>query len=78
MKPLLLKWRLLKLSPNRIKVTVFYGEEGETMQNAGELILRVGEYQITAAALSLGAEKTKGHLKFLVEGEGAALKCDDL
>jgi len=74
MKSLVLKWRLLRLSPDHIRVTVFYGEEGMTMQNAGELTLRIGEYQITAAALGIGAEKTKGHLKFETEGEKEALR----
>ena len=73
MKPLVLKWRLVRASPDVIKVTVFYGEEGQTMQNAGTLNLRIGEYQITAAALGMGAERTNGHLKFETEGEEEAL-----
>jgi hypothetical protein len=74
MKPLVLKWRLVRASPDIIKVTVFYGEEGQTMQNAGTLNLRIGEYQITAAALGIGAERTKGRLKFETEGEEEALR----
>ena len=74
MKPLVLKWRLKRTSQDNIRVTVFYGVEGQTMQNAGTLNLRIGEYQITAAALGMGTEKTKGHLRFETEGEKEALQ----
>lgn len=33
----------------------------------GELRLRVGEYQLLAAALGLGAAKTAGHLTFICD-----------
>ena len=57
-----------------LDVTVFCGIEGQTLQNAGVLKLKVGEYQLMAVALVAFADAHADHLKFIVEGEKEALK----
>ncbi len=52
----------------RIEETVFVGEEGQTMQNAGTLLLDVGEWQAFGAALSLGARQMHGRLTVVFDG----------
>ena len=68
-----MKMRLSRTYGDNISATVFLGPKGQTLQNAGELIMGVGEYQLMAAALAMGAKATNGHLLFQVEGEKAAL-----
>lgn len=48
---------------DRVHARVFCGG-----QLAGTLVLSVGEAQIIAAALRLGADRTQGHLELEVRG----------
>lgn len=43
-----------RINGEHTKVTVFSGNEGETLANCGELTFRTGEYQLFGALLSLG------------------------
>jgi hypothetical protein len=52
----IIKLRGKVISANRIEETIFIGEEGMTLQNAGKLILHTGEWQLFGALLGLGAE----------------------
>jgi len=65
-------WRLERPDRDTIVATVFVGELGTTLQNAGSLRLHIGEYQIIGAALLLGVKRLS-QLKFTVEGEEEAL-----
>lgn len=47
---------------------VFVGEDLDSLQLAGTLNLRIGEWQLFGAALLLGAQKTKGNLEVITEG----------
>jgi hypothetical protein len=38
-----------------VHVTVFVGTQGQTLANAGKLVLDIGEWQLLGTALSLGA-----------------------
>ena len=64
-----IKLRLRRMvgSPDTILATVFLGTEGQTLQNAGQLFLRVDEYKSLASALTIGAEHNVLH--FEVEDE---------
>ncbi len=72
-RPLKMKWRLSRQGMGHINVMVFLGEEGQTLQNAGHLALGVGEYQLLAAVIGLGAKQADGNLVFEVEGEARVL-----
>ena len=69
-----IKFRLQRESEDTIEARVFLGQEGHTMQLAGVIRFRVGEWQIVGAALGMGAEQTRGRLTMLVEGETEALR----
>jgi len=51
-----------KLEGERIRSTFYVGEPQGTLQNCGELLLYVGEWQLIGAALLLGAKGTQGRL----------------
>ena len=70
------KMRLNRVSEDTIEVVCFFGEEGQTLQNAGTLRLRVGEYQVFGAALLIGQEKMVNHFRSIVEGEAEALRAE--
>lgn len=71
----------LEAQPNtgNVEVTVFCGQEGFTLQNAGRLILSVGEWQLFGAALSLGANQgsVAVHMRMDIENEQDALNRAD-
>jgi hypothetical protein len=58
---LVIKVRSEKLPGERIRDTIFIGEKGQTLQNAGSIILRVGEWQMFGALLLMGAEQVRRH-----------------
>ena len=67
----------IKNTGGHIRVTVFSGNEGETLANCGELTFRIGEYQLFGALLSLGYEHPgtiKQHCHLTFDGEAEALK----
>ncbi len=75
------KIRLERKDSNRIRATFFFGVDAEHLQNAGELVLTVGEWQNLAIAIGLGLEKMiqvqdeKRYvpIQIVVEGEMGAL-----
>lgn len=50
------------MGDGRIRETVFVGPSPHVLQNAGTLVLNVGEWQLFGAALMLGAGRTNGDL----------------
>ena len=56
-----------KWNHSRIDVAVFVGIDRDHLQLAGSLNLNVGEWQLFAAAIALGARATMGHLAVLVD-----------
>lgn len=55
---------------------VFVGPDRDHLAFAGTLILRIGEWQLFEAALSLGAARTQGHLTVILEGSDAVVTQD--
>lgn len=68
-----MKMKLQRTAGGDIRATVFLGPKGQTLQNAGRLILQIGECQLVTAALMMGAKHTAGQLIFEIEGEKEAL-----
>lgn len=61
---------------NRVRETFFIGEEGFTLQNAGSLLLEIGEWQLLGAALLCSQEivnKNYPRLKVICEGDKSVL-----
>jgi hypothetical protein len=54
----------------KVDVDVFVGQEVGKLEFAGRLRLRVGEWQIIGAALLLGADATRGHLRIPSKDSG--------
>lgn len=48
------------------RVTVFTGNEGETLANCGELTLRPGDYQLFGALLGLGTKNSSAAVHAVV------------
>ena len=71
-----LKLCLTRVEEDTISVMVFLGNEGQTLQNAGTIRMRVGEYQIFTAALGLGLKMpaVAEHALMTIEGEKEALR----
>ena len=46
---------------DRVRDTLFVGQEGFTLQNAGEVTLSVGEWQMFGALVLMGAEQVRAH-----------------
>lgn len=61
----------LRSRPNGIHVhtTVFMGPENQTLQNCGELIQSIGQWQLFGAALLLGTDRMQGKVKVICEGD---------
>ena len=59
-KPISLKFRVedvIGYGPcATVRVTIFAGRDGQTLQNAGELRLYVEEYECLSAVLALGVQ----------------------
>lgn len=70
-----LKVRVRRTPDGNIRATFFLGADGQTLQNAGSLIMRIGEYQIIFAALGTGLKQPgwAQHLTLELEGEDEAL-----
>ena len=71
-----IKMSLRRRDDESIDCTVFAGNEGQTLQNCGTLVLRIGEWQLLGVALGLGYDSyssIKQHLYYSVEGEEEAL-----
>lgn len=62
-----------ELLGNHIHERVFVGPDEDHLALAGMLTFHVGEWQLFGAALLLGADCTKGHLRVITEG----LKTED-
>lgn len=77
MLPMELKLRLKRTANNQIHVTFFIGEAGQTLQNAGSILVHIGEWQLFGAAVLHGSKIMQKHLSLLVEGEEEALREDD-
>ena len=69
---LICKLKINRMPSNEINVNVFFGEQNQTLQNVGHLILEVGEYQLFATALSIGSKYND--LRVEIEGEKEALR----
>lgn len=48
---------------------VFMGEDAEHLQYVGTLITDVGQWQELGAVMKLGAKKTRGRVKVILEGD---------
>lgn len=62
-----IKVRCEKLG-GHVTMRFFIGREGYTMPGIGYLVGDVGDYQIMLAMIGLGAEQTRGRVKFVTEG----------
>lgn len=51
-----------------VHARVFVGAKRGALAKAGDLVFRVGEWQLFGAALGLGADQTMGHFEFITEG----------
>jgi hypothetical protein len=60
-----------------IRETVFVGVEGQTLQNAGSLLLRMGEWQMFGALMLIGAEQVRAHRAIQGLGPDVVVKVDD-
>jgi hypothetical protein len=72
----LFKFRLDHAAAGHIHVTLFVGEQGKTLANAGRLVLDPGQWQLLGTALSLGAPVLNRFWPFVaveVENERATL-----
>lgn len=62
-----IKVRVDSANDRHVRVTMFTGETGHTLANAGQLCLNTGEYQLFSVALSMGAEQMQNHLSVVHE-----------
>lgn len=60
-----------------VHARVFVGAQRHALGKAGDLVFRVGEWQLFGAALGLGAAQTMGHFEVITEGEGSIKKGGD-
>jgi len=67
MKPIKLIVRVDSANTEHVRITLFAGEDTPAL--IGNLCMKVGEYQILGAALSLGAKATEGHLEVVHQDE---------
>ena len=80
------KIRLERIDSKRVRAVFFFGVDEEHLQNSGNLVLTVGEWQNMAIALGLGLESMiqvgkdgDRHvpMSIVIEGEMTALERDD-
>ena len=67
MTALTIEWRPRAVGEH-IEVDVLAGFD-EEMNWKGSLLLRIGEFQLMAVALSMGADRTEGRVKFAMDQE---------
>jgi hypothetical protein len=60
---------VLEQKGEHVHMRVFVGNTRHSLGKAGELVMRVGEWQLFGAALGLGSRQTMGHLEVELEGE---------
>jgi len=69
----IIKLRSKRIGEDLVKEQVLVGEVDEEderyLRQVGVLIMRVGEWQEFGATLLLGATKTNGRVKVIVEGD---------
>lgn len=61
--------RVESVTDNLVFVTLFIGQYDRTLKNVGSLCFGIGEYQIFATALTLGAAQTMRALSVIHEDE---------
>ncbi len=66
---LIMKLRIDRRIYDDLQVTIFMGEENQTLQNIGSLNLTIKEYQFMGTALSLGGNIMKARFKVIFENE---------
>lgn len=70
---MIIKLRSKRIGEDLVKEQVLVGEVDEEderyLRQVGVLIMRVGEWQEFGATLLLGATKTNGRVKVIVEGD---------
>ena len=59
---------------DHIHERVYVGTDRDHLALAGELVFRVGEWQLFGCALLLGAGQMRGHLEVITEGEPHAIR----
>ena len=68
----------MRIAPDKISTTFFFGEEGQTLQNAGTLILTIGEWQIFGATLLCGQDiVNQNYTRIRLEKEQPSNLLDD-
>ena len=63
-----IKLEVTQRTEEHVRVSVRAGVRPGSLALAGELCLRIGEYQLLGAALLLGAERMQGQLKVETSG----------
>ncbi|MFH1634072.1 MAG: hypothetical protein ABIG63_08685 [Chloroflexota bacterium] len=59
------KLRVDSVEGEHVHLKLFCGEQEGSLGKCGELIMRIGEYQLFGAALTLGASLSGGHLTMI-------------
>ena len=66
---MIFKLRSERIGGDLVKEQILVGDDENCLRITGELLLHVGQWQEFGATLLLGATKTNGRVKVIVEGD---------